>query len=150
MRGFSTRRLSPLQVVQAPNSRDALDTVTVPVGGNGLFESSLEIRYAFNDLVAAGFLDAGFVSPESIRASSFRNMQYAVGVGIRYRTPAGPIRVDVAYRPNIGPPLQVYQPPGTTLTYPSRSGCFGIGGERLAAGAPEDPCSLHVSIGEAF
>lgn len=151
MRGFGSRRLSPMAVVEAPRPKGEINAALIPVGGNGLFESSFEARYAVTgELVVAAFVDAGFVSPESLRASSFRDTLFAVGTGIRYRTPVGPIRLDLAYRPDVGPPLPIYQPSGTTLTYQTQTGCFGIGGGAPTAGSPEGPCSLHVSIGEAF
>jgi hypothetical protein len=77
-------------------------------------------------------------------------MLYAFGVGARYSTPVGPIRLDFAYRPNIGPPLPVVvQDP--TLTYYSPTQCFGLGGKNgTRAGSPEDPCTIQLSVGEAF
>lgn len=150
MRGFNTRRLAP-QVVQArPGS--TTEGYTVPVGGNGLFEASFEVRYNVTGaLVLAAFVDTGFVTAEQIGATRFLDhMLVAVGAGARYRTPIGPIRLDFGYRLDVGPPLQVFQAPGTSLSYPTRSSCFGLGGGGPTAGAPEGPCVVHISIGEAF
>ncbi len=149
MRGFNNRRLSPQFVVPRPGSPTS--GYTVPIGGNGLFESSFEVRYGLTGaLVLAAFVDAGFVTREHIRARAFRDdMLLAFGGGLRYRTPVGPIRLDLGYRPDIGPPLAVVQSPGTSLSYPRRSSCFGIG-RGPSAGAPEGPCVIHISIGEAF
>lgn len=150
MRGFNSRRLSPQFVVPRPGSTTA--GYTVPVGGNGLFESSFEVRYNLTGaVVLAAFVDTGFVTREHLGVRSFPDsLLVAFGGGVRYRTPVGPIRVDFGYRPDIGPPLQVTQSPGSTLTYPTRSSCFGLGSGGPSAGAPEGPCVLHISIGEAF
>ena len=150
MRGFNTRRLAP-QVVQAQTG-STTEGYTVPVGGNGLFEASLEVRYNVSgNLVLAAFVDTGFVTAERIGVRSFRDeLLVALGAGVRYRTPIGPIRLDFGYRLDVGPPLQVFQQPGASLSYPTRSSCFGLGSGGPTAGAPEGPCVLHISIGEAF
>ncbi len=150
MRGFNSRRLSPEFVVPQPGS--ATLGYTVPVGGDGLFEASFEARYALTaTLVLAAFVDTGFVTREHIGLVGFRhNLLVAFGVGVRYRTPVGPIRVDFGYRLDIGPPLAVTQSTGAPLSFPARSGCFGVGSGGPQAGAPEGPCVLHISIGEAF
>lgn len=166
MRGFSYHRLSPLQAVRTTQQTDPNNPLaaplgaqpgeTVPVGGNGLFDSSLELRYPLTDnLVFAAFFDTGFVTVGRFQFANLhylgQNMQYAVGIGLRYRTVVGPIRVDFGRRLNIGPPLPVQQLPGQVVTFPVDSGCFGLGnaGTRYA-GAPEGLCTLQISIGEAF
>jgi len=167
MRGFGDRRLSPLEVLP-PSSTDANCPncgQTVPIGGNGLFEGSVELRYAVTEkLVVAGFLDTGFVTRESFDFASPRsianNMQYAVGVGIRYNTIVGPIRVDLATRV-AGPPLQVSSADPAYVANVHRGCFFGIGENpgRMQTdytsyasypGSPESLCSFQLSIGEAF
>jgi translocation and assembly module TamA len=167
MRGFSARRLSPLLAEQVSVDPQDLAGVaaplgaikgqTVPIGGNGLFDFSFEVRYALTEnLLFATFLDTGFVTTRRFDfadpAYLRKNMQYAVGIGLRYRTVVGPIRVDFAKRLDIGPPLTVYQPAGQVIDYPVDSGCFGIGGggKTVYAGSPEGTCNLQISIGEAF
>jgi translocation and assembly module TamA len=169
MRGFNSRRLSPMVIVPQqrfyvngelqPNAEGVVEGEALPVGGNGLFEGSLEARYRVGDkLVLALFLDTGFVTEGSLRLDGFKQMQYAVGAGIRYPTVIGPIRVDLAYRLNIGPPLPtqqdiVYKADGTPvpMTFEGTRGCF-VGGFSNAgrAGYPEGPCAFHIFIGEAF
>ena len=104
MRGFNTRRLAP-QVVQ-PVSGSTTEGYTVPVGGNGLFEFSFEVRYnVTGNLVLAAFVDTGFVTAQRIGRTPFPdNMLVAVGAGARYRTPIGPIparlRLPPGHRPS--------------------------------------------------
>lgn len=162
-RGFDSRRLSPLQVVPVPETRYAggLATTTgvfgqtVPIGGNGMFESNFEVRYQVSEsVVLAAFFDAGFVTSKRFQfndPSYLRdNMQYSVGLGLRYVTLVGPIRMDFGYR-IAGPPLEVVQPAGQRLSYPVQSGCFGLfERDALYPGRPEGTCAFHLSIGEAF
>lgn len=155
MRGFDTRRLSPLLAV--PREEGSTSAETLPQGGKGLLEASTEARYnLFGSLVLATFLDAGFVTS---RDFDFTNPAYlsdhlllAAGIGLRLRTPLGPIRADFARRLPVGPPLEVYQGADRSLTYPSNGSCFGLGGNGSTeyAGAPEGLCTFHISIGEAF
>jgi translocation and assembly module TamA len=154
MRGFNSRRLSPqIAVTPEPSADNPNPTpVTVPVGGNSLFETSLEVRYRLTEsLVVASFWDTGYVGrdPLSLGGEAFRQRLYhAVGVGLRYLTVVGPIRLDIARRLNVGSPLFVG---GTGYTYPDAGTCFGLGSKKSSyAGAPEGLCTFQLSIGEAF
>jgi translocation and assembly module TamA len=153
MRGFGVRRLSPIRLVSRPREDGEVLVEPIPVGGNGLFESSLEVRYSLTEsLVLASFLDAGFVTPGPLELSPAfisRNLFLGVGAGVRYRTPVGPVRLDFAVRPDIGPPLPFFgAPDGATLP---AGGCFGFGGGAVGrAGSPEGWCIIHISVGEAF
>jgi outer membrane protein assembly complex protein YaeT len=82
-----------------------------PLGGTALLFHSTELRFPLigDNLGGVLFHDMGNVY-SSVDNLSFRlrqkNLQdfdymvHAVGTGIRYRTPVGPIRVDIAYGPN--------------------------------------------------
>jgi len=153
MRGFNSQRLSPHALVDTrEKSSDPPRYITVAVGGNSLFETSLEARYRVTEsIVVASFWDTGYVGCYSESPDCYnplRNQPYhAVGVGLRYLTVVGPLRVDIARRLNIGDPLQVQ---GGEYTYPSGS-CFGLGSKEAPyAGAPEGLCTFQLSIGEAF
>ncbi len=82
VRGFEFQGVGPLGV----NDR--------PTGGRGLFEASIEGRYRFGAFGVVGFVDAGSVNAGSL--PSLSNMRYGAGVGGRYYTSFGPIRIDVA------------------------------------------------------
>ncbi len=163
-RGFGSRRLSPLYPVANNNATPTnplvgnigtpqLNGTYVPVGGDGLWDSSIEVRYKIiGPLTLAVFLDAGFVSVGSF---DFRDvgpmMQYAVGFGLRYNTIVGPIRVDFAYRLNHGGPLPIITDPTHPVYAPGGTECFGLGtGSPTYGGFPEGRCALTISIGEAY
>ncbi|MDC8754092.1 BamA/TamA family outer membrane protein [Erythrobacter sp. sf7] len=84
-----------------------------PTGGASLVEVSLEARIEtplFDGAVeVVPFFDAGTVSLGS--TPDFRFISYGAGIGVRYKTTFGPIRVDVATPLNPGPfdsPVVVY------------------------------------------
>ena len=85
-----------------------------PTGGRSLVEASLEARVNTGFLDGAvqvvPFVDMGTVSIES--TPDFRFMSWGVGVGLRYKTGFGPIRVDVGVPLNRNPmfdsPVAVY------------------------------------------
>ncbi len=69
-----------------------------PLGGNGLMIYNAEIRTAlFGPLGAVLFFDTGNVY---LKASDMRfgEMRKAAGFGVRYRSPVGPIRLDVGFK----------------------------------------------------
>lgn len=76
-----------------PCARDE-DGRIVPLGGNALFIVNAEYRFPiFGTLGGAVFADVGNVfAGSSIR---FSDLRYGVGVGIRYLSPVGPLRIDV-------------------------------------------------------
>ena len=82
-----------------------------PLGGNALFFNNLELRFPFlgENMQGVLFHDMGNVystiSDVSFRfrqrdLKDFNYMVHAVGFGVRYRTPVGPIRGDLAYSIN--------------------------------------------------
>jgi outer membrane protein insertion porin family len=84
-----------------------------PLGGNALLFNNLELRFPFlaPNIQGVLFHDMGNVystlSDLSFRfkqrdLNDFNYMVHAVGFGVRYRTPVGPIRGDLAY--SINPP----------------------------------------------
>lgn len=166
MRGFSTRRLSPLLEVpragSPPPLRDGPELQhvlgeTVPIGGKGLLEASVELRWnVWDELVLALFSDSGMVSWEALfeNGNQFDYFYTSVGLGIRYRTPLGPIRVDFAVRLPVGKPQRL-NPTGRidprVIDYDRDGGCLGLGSTPPTYGGhPEGVCAFHLSIGEAF
>jgi translocation and assembly module TamA len=153
MRGYYARRLSPM-ILQGTN--------WVPVGGNGVVDGSLELRFDVSrNLGGAVFLDGGYVSPPSSVPSAYRtafnpkNTQYALGFGLRYRTPFGPLRADVAARlPTnfaAGVPFSQRFPPVPSVV---NAGVVTDAQGNVVAVIPsehrEPIIAVHLTLGEAF
>jgi outer membrane protein insertion porin family len=81
--------------------------VAVPVGGQQLFIFNSELRFPihapFTDrLGGAVFYDGGNVYQKISLPSLARDYSNTIGIGLRLRTPVGPIRVDFGH--NLSPP----------------------------------------------
>jgi outer membrane protein assembly complex protein YaeT len=79
----------------------------LPIGGNSMMAFSSELRMSLRgSLGGVLFLDGGNVWEQDwgIRLNDLR---YAVGPGLRYQTPVGPIRFDLGYQLNPIPGLVV-------------------------------------------
>jgi len=131
-----------------------------PIGGNALFNNTIELRFPlfgenlggvlFNDFgnVYADVKDISF----RFRQRNLQDFDYAVqgfGFGIRYRTPIGPVRADFSLSPNS----------------PRFVGCQGNISQLLYCGSTNPPPGVtvppivtqrinvfqfHISIGQAF
>ena len=85
IRGFAVNRVGPLTDGNAP------------LGGRSLIEGSAELRFPFiGDLGGVLFVDFGQVFESSL-VYHLDQLRYAVGPGIRYDTPIGPLRFDVGF-----------------------------------------------------
>ena len=85
-----------------------LDAVA-PQGGNGLLLGSAELRFDLSRSVSlAAFSDAGNVYP-FVGDIDFGDLRYSAGLGIRYRTAFGPLRVDWAYKLDRRPNESAYR-----------------------------------------
>ncbi|MEY4849919.1 MAG: hypothetical protein RLZZ331_923 [Pseudomonadota bacterium] len=84
----------------------------VPTGGNSLTELAVEARYRFQalgqDLGIVAFVDAGEVSTGTTPA--FDRLSLGAGIGARFYTGFGPVRVDIAtpVNPQKGDPRLVF------------------------------------------
>jgi translocation and assembly module TamA len=65
-----------------------------PIGGASSTEFSVEGRYRFGNLGLVGFLDGGQVYQSA--SPSFSDVRYGVGIGARFYTNFGPLRLDIA------------------------------------------------------
>ena len=65
-----------------------------PIGGDSIVEGSVEARVRFGDFGVVPFFDAGEIDTATI--PRFRDVRYGAGLGFRYYTGFGPVRIDVA------------------------------------------------------
>lgn len=131
VRGWNRQQLGP----SLPSFKDdgRFDGY-VPVGGRTVFTFNLELRQQLTAIIPnfgiAGFIDGGQVW-RGIRALDERPIQFGAGGGIRYQSPIGPVRIDVAYKLNpMDQDLNIYD------------------GEDF--GSPMNRIGIHFSIGQAF
>jgi outer membrane protein assembly factor BamA len=116
-RGFPDNQAGPRDIgVPASAEAPATQPTGFPLGGNALLFNNVELRFPLigENIRGVLFHDAGNVysniSNISFRqrqrnAKDFDYMVHAVGFGIRYKTPIGPVRADLAY--SINPPSYV-------------------------------------------
>ena len=141
-----------------------------PTGGNIDFEGNLEARFSLGRTVqGAIFTDVGQVWGD-LDPVTLSTVRVTPGVGIRYLSPIGPLRVDLAYRTAGGEYLPVvtrqvrpFDPDSDNKNDPDCLGadCTYLKTETLAILTPRvlfddsPPMSLrrwqlHISIGQAF
>ncbi|PKN66642.1 MAG: hypothetical protein CVU57_05150 [Deltaproteobacteria bacterium HGW-Deltaproteobacteria-15] len=68
----------------------------VPTGGKSLLEVSLETRVRVTEKIGLAFFMDGGNAFEDITPSSGEELFWGAGVGVRYFTPIGPFRFDIA------------------------------------------------------
>lgn len=100
VRGFGYQELGPQALLPNPDfdpadpEEEDSPFVTRPLGGRSLVEGSLELRYRFGDFGVVGFADVGQVYEAT--TPDFSDLRIGVGIGGRYYTNFGPMRVDIA------------------------------------------------------
>ncbi len=68
-----------------------------PIGGASIVEGSVELRYKITDTISiVPFIDFGNVYSEAYFSYPL-NLKFGMGLGLRYFTPVGPLRLDVAF-----------------------------------------------------
>lgn len=150
------------------------DFLAKPLGGEAMIEASVEARYKlWGPLTGAVFIDAGSVGAEFRGTATV----FTPGVGIRYLSPVGPIRVDLGFNPrsreNLNVITELSQPrdagwlralgasqglTGAALDqFAAQTGLYQIANKRgfnpatgTGFGGIFNNLTLHLSIGEAF
>lgn len=115
LRGFPVNEAGPQRVVPFCNvltGNTGCVNITVPVGGRQLFVLNSELRFPLKILKALGgvvFYDGGNVY-SAINFNQFvNNYTNTIGVGLRYSTPIGPIRIDFGHNLNPVPGISPNQ-----------------------------------------
>ena len=86
-----------------------LDSDDDPIGGRSIVAGSIEFRARlFGNFGAVAFLDGGNVYRD-ITPDLTEEFRFGTGVGVRYFTPVGPLRVDVAFPLNRRDPDDAFQ-----------------------------------------
>jgi outer membrane protein assembly complex protein YaeT len=114
VRGFELDKLG---------SEETISDAGFPLGGNALVVMNAEVRATvWRDVGAVLFLDAGnvFSRPSTFDVTEIR---VTPGFGLRYRSPIGPIRVDLGFK---------------------------IQRRELSPGNLEGRTAFHISVGHAF
>ncbi|MCK0198101.1 autotransporter assembly complex protein TamA [Ancylobacter sp. 6x-1] len=95
VRGYDYQAISP---------RDENDDI---IGGLSFFEASAELRIRVTDTIGVvPFMDMG--SAFASETPDFSGIKYAAGLGLRYFTAVGPLRLDVAFPLNKEPGDSAY------------------------------------------
>ncbi len=115
LRGFPLNGAGPQRTVAVcsnPADTSTCTQIQVPEGGRELFIVNSEFRIPVpikKGLGVAAFYDGGNVF-HSVGFSGFgSNYSNTVGVGLRYKTPVGPIRVDIGHNLNAPPGISATQ-----------------------------------------
>lgn len=113
VRGWYRQNLGPKEASFRPEYIEnpdgtVTDTVSVfdgyiPVGGRAKFAFNMELRQDLNRLLngfgITAFLDGGQVW-RGVAEIGDRPIQFSAGGGFRYRSPIGPVRIDLGYKLN--------------------------------------------------
>ncbi|WP_138431516.1 BamA/OMP85 family outer membrane protein [Fodinibius saliphilus] len=106
----------------------------IPRGGRAMVSFNIEVRQELNFFVdglgIAFFLDGGQVW-HTFHRTNTRPIQFGAGGGLRYKSPVGPIRIDVGYKIN-----------------PTDEDLNRYNGQDF--GSAWDRIGIHLSIGQAF
>lgn len=96
VRGFALDRLG-IRSTPAQAS-DTLDDAGFPLGGNALALMNAELRVPTGrSIKVVGFADVGNVF-KTVSDVSFSQLRPALGFGLRYKSPVGPLRFDLGFK----------------------------------------------------
>ncbi len=116
LRGFPLNGAGPQQTITVCGTPGVIATcspITVPQGGNQLLIINSELRFPLDkikkDLGIVTFYDGGNVFP-TVGLHDFTELySNSVGIGFRYATPVGPLRLDIGRNLNPIPGINATQ-----------------------------------------
>lgn len=116
LRGFPLNGAGPQRAIPAcgnPADPSTCSLITVPDGGNELLILNSELRFPLNmikdGLGIVAFYDGGNVFP-TVGFHDFTSLySNSIGIGLRYATPVGPIRIDIGHNLNPVPGIKSTQ-----------------------------------------
>lgn len=157
VRGFAQNELGPLVYVatelEVDTTPGGVDTMVVsarpaPTGGNAMVVANAEVRFPFliypQRLRLALFVDAGQVWERGSETLQRADVRVTPGLGFRFGTPVGPVRLDVAWNPYERERGPVFVPEDGSLVRRGES-FLQPRGDRLF-----DRLTFHFSVGQAF
>jgi outer membrane protein assembly factor BamA len=119
LRGFSLNGAGPQRQVTVcpPDDPGCGVKITVPVGGEQLLILNSELRFPLGipapfvggSLGGAAFYDVGNVYTNVTLKNVFTDLSHTVGFGLRYKTPVGPVRIDIGHLLNPPPGAKSHQ-----------------------------------------
>ena len=75
-----------------------VDDDKTPIGGKSILEFGIEPRVRISENIGiVGFIESGRVFYSTIPSITSKKLLWGGGVGVRYYTPVGPIRFDIAF-----------------------------------------------------
>ena len=139
-----------------------------PIGGTRLVEANAELRVALGLVEAVLFADVGQAWGPRERVL-LQDLEFSPGIGVRFASPVGPIRLDLAYRFRGVEDLPVVTEAICKLPDPdcleaerlsddasdplynwARTGTFVQLLDQVPFGENDRGFQLHISIGQAF
>ena len=131
-----------------PNLADVDDFAPRPLGGNAVVEGNIEVRFPiWRALGGAAFVDGALVGSENSLDLGRAAGAVTPGLGVRYHSPVGPIRIDVGYRPTQSETLNVVT---ATDALGDRAIVELDTPRRYERNKFTERLTLHLSIGQAF
>ncbi len=115
LRGFSLNGAGPqrsVAVCSNPNDTSTCSKIQAPQGGRELFILNSEFRIPLpikKGLGIATFYDGGNVFQHVGFGGFGSDYTHTVGIGLRYKTPVGPVRVDIGHNLNALPGIKATQ-----------------------------------------
>ena len=101
VRGYDRNELGPRVYVIRPIDSVRTDTFPAPTGGNSLLVLNAELRLPLpmvsQRVRLAAFVDVGRVWQREADVFTLDSLRITPGVGLRFATPLGPVRMDIAY-----------------------------------------------------